>query len=53
MVGAVIVLVVLVIVGPVAVMVAGAIWSALMGQLHADDADARAAAGGTELSADG
>jgi len=42
MVGVVLILLVMVLVGPVAVMVGGAVWSALGGQVLADDADARA-----------
>lgn len=42
-VGAVLILAVMVVIGPVAVMLGGAVWSALMGQLHSDEADARAA----------
>ena len=36
------VLILLVLVGPIAVMLAGAIWSALVGWLLGDDADTRA-----------
>jgi hypothetical protein len=40
--GAVLIIVVLVLAGPVAVMVGGAAWSALVGWLVGDDADQRA-----------
>jgi hypothetical protein len=40
--GVVLILVVLVLVGPIAVMLGGAIWSALVGWLVGDDADTRA-----------
>ncbi|MGZ4674954.1 MAG: hypothetical protein ACXVJ7_04095 [Acidimicrobiia bacterium] len=42
MIGAVLVILVLVLVGPVAVMLGGAIWSAVVGWLLGDDADQRA-----------
>ncbi|MFN8034593.1 MAG: hypothetical protein U0V73_01475 [Acidimicrobiia bacterium] len=42
MAGVVLIVIVLLLVGPFAVMLAGAAWSALNGQLLADDADARA-----------
>lgn len=42
MVGVVLIVIVLVLAGPVAVMLGGAAWSALTGQLLADDADERA-----------
>jgi hypothetical protein len=41
MVGVVLIVAALVLVGPVAIMVAGAVWSALMGWLLTDDADQR------------
>jgi hypothetical protein len=40
--GVVLVIVVLVLLGPVAVMLGGAVWSAAMGWLVGDDADTRA-----------
>jgi hypothetical protein len=40
--GVVLILLVLVLVGPIAVMLGGAIWSALVGWLVGDDADTRA-----------
>lgn len=40
--GAVIILVVMVILGPIAVMLAGAVWTALMGWMLVGEADARA-----------
>jgi hypothetical protein len=40
--GAVVIVVVMVLVVPVATMLAGAVWSALMGLLLCDDADRRA-----------
>jgi hypothetical protein len=42
--GAIIILVVMFIVGPIAIFFVGAIWSALHGWLESTDADARAAA---------
>ncbi len=42
MLGVVLILLVLVLVGPIAVMLGGAIWSALVGWLVGDDADTRA-----------
>ena len=42
MLGVVVILVVLFIVGPIALFVAGALWSALNGWLLSDDADKRA-----------
>jgi hypothetical protein len=42
--GAVIVLVVLFVIGPIALFVAGAIWSAIFGWISVDDADRRAGA---------
>jgi hypothetical protein len=42
--GAVIVLVVLFVIGPIALFVAGAIWSAVFGWISVDDADRRAGA---------
>jgi hypothetical protein len=42
--GAVIVLVVLFVVGPIALFVAGAIWSGIFGWMAVDDADRRAGA---------
>ena len=41
--GAVLLVVVMVLVGPVAIMLAAAIWSAVMGCLLSEDADRRAA----------
>lgn len=46
MLGAVLIVVAMVLVGPVAVMMGGALWSALMGWALADDARRRDAAGG-------
>jgi hypothetical protein len=40
--GVVLIVLVMVLVGPVAVMLGGAVWSALMGFLLTDDADQRA-----------
>ena len=40
--GSLIIILVMVLIGPVAVMLGGAVWSALMGWLLADDADERA-----------
>ena len=40
--GVVLIILVLVLVGPVAVMLAGAIWSGIVGWLLGDDADTRA-----------
>ncbi len=40
--GPIIIVVVMALVGPIAVMLGGAIWSALVGWLLADDADTRA-----------
>jgi multidrug resistance efflux pump len=51
MVGVVLILLTLALVGPVAIMVGGAIWSALMGSLWSDDADLRASAGQESASA--
>jgi hypothetical protein len=48
MAGAIVFAVVMVIVVPVAIMFAGAIWSALFGWLSSEDADARAAAAPAE-----
>jgi hypothetical protein len=45
MVGVVLILLALAIVGPVAVMFGGAIWSALLGWLLTEDVEARAAGG--------
>lgn len=42
MLGVVLVILVMVLVGPIAVMLGGAIWSALVGWLVGDDADTRA-----------
>ena len=42
MLGVVLVVLVMVLVGPIAVMLGGAIWSALVGWLVGDDADTRA-----------
>ncbi len=42
MLGVVLVVIALVIVGPIAVMLGGAVWSALFGWLVGDDADQRA-----------
>jgi hypothetical protein len=42
MLGVVLIVLVLVLVGPIAVMLGGAIWSALVGWLLGDDADTRA-----------
>ncbi len=42
MLGVVLIVIALVIVGPVVVMIGGAIWSALIGWLLLDDADERA-----------
>ena len=42
MLGAVIIIVVLILLGPVAVMMGGAAWSGLIGWLVSDDADQRA-----------
>ena len=41
MLGVVLIVLALVLVGPVAIMLAGAVWSALMGWLLGDDADQR------------
>lgn len=49
-VGAVIILVVLFVAGPIALFVGGMAWSALTGQLLAADADERAAAGAGQPS---
>ncbi|GIU86184.1 MAG: hypothetical protein KatS3mg009_0699 [Acidimicrobiia bacterium] len=51
--GAVVILVVLFVVGPFALFVGGAVWSALVGWMASDDADRRAgtAAGGDGASA--
>jgi hypothetical protein len=46
MVGAVAILIALFIIGPIGLMLVGAIWSALQGWLQSEDADRRAA--GTE-----
>ena len=51
MVGVVLILLTLALVGPVAIMVGGAIWSALMGWLWSEDADLRASAGQESASA--
>ena len=40
--GPVLIVLVLVLIGPVAVMLAGAVWSAIVGWLLTDDADTRA-----------
>ena len=40
--GSLIIILVMVLIGPVAVMLGGAVWSALMGWLLADNADHRA-----------
>ena len=42
MLGVVLIVLALVLVGPVAVMLAGAVWSAVVGWLLGDDADTRA-----------
>ena len=42
MAGAVIIVIVMALIGPIAVMLGGAIWSALVGWLLVDDADQRA-----------
>ena len=42
MLGVVLVILTMVLVGPIAVMLGGAIWSALVGWLVGDDADSRA-----------
>jgi hypothetical protein len=42
MVGVVLIVLALVVVGPIAVMLGGAVWSALLGWLLGDDADTRA-----------
>ena len=42
MIGVVLIILVLVLVGPIAVMLGGAIWSGLVGWMLGDDADARA-----------
>lgn len=42
MLGAVIIIVVLILLGPVAVMMGGAAWSGLIGWMASDDADQRA-----------
>jgi hypothetical protein len=42
MIGVVLIVLALVLVGPIAVMLAGAVWSALIGWLLSDDADTRA-----------
>ena len=42
MLGVVLVILTMVLVGPIAVMLGGAIWSALVGWMIGDDADARA-----------
>jgi hypothetical protein len=42
MLGVVLIVLVLVLVGPIAVMLGGAIWSAVVGWLLGDDADTRA-----------
>ncbi|MCZ7528213.1 MAG: hypothetical protein M5U14_18685 [Acidimicrobiia bacterium] len=44
MAGAVVIVVIMVLVGPIAVFLGGAVWSALTGWLLAEDADARAGA---------
>lgn len=44
MVGVVLIVLAMVVAGPIAVMLGGAVWSALNGQLLADDADERAEA---------
>ena len=46
MLGAILVLVAIFVVGPIALFMGGAVWSALIGLLVADDADARAEAAG-------
>lgn len=53
MLGAVLILLVLFIVGPFAVFVGGAVWSALTGWMVSDDADRRANedAGGSQAAA--
>ena len=45
--GAVLIVLAMVLVGPVAVMAGGAVWSALMGRLLVDDTERRAATGDT------
>ena len=42
MLGVVVIILVLVLVGPVAVMIGGALWTAVVGWLIGDDADTRA-----------
>ncbi|MFM7224013.1 MAG: hypothetical protein ACKO1Y_01045 [Actinomycetota bacterium] len=44
MLGAVLILIVFVLIGPVALFMGGAVWSALHGWLQSEDADQRAAA---------
>lgn len=41
--GAVIIVIVMALIGPIAVMLGGAVWSALVGWMLVDDADQRAA----------
>jgi hypothetical protein len=48
MVGAVAILIALFIIGPIGLMLVGAIWSALQGWLHSEDADRRAAGTGEQ-----
>ncbi|HEY7438059.1 MAG TPA: hypothetical protein VIC35_01560 [Acidimicrobiia bacterium] len=43
--GAVIIIIVMAIIGPIAVMLTGAVWSAVFGWLVGDDADVRAGEG--------
>ena len=48
MVGAVAILIALFIIGPIGLMLVGAIWSALQGWLQSEDADRRAAGTGEQ-----